>query len=681
MRQDEDARAEIFQDVERCMPENLFFREPQSQTMLLNILFIYNKLNPDVGYRQGMHEILAPVLWVVSRDAVETHLSDDNRTDDKPEAFSHSRDSGHAERVEGSKGKVEHKELDLLISCLDQQFIEHDSFILFGIIMQTVKTYYETTQNSSDKPGTTSSSIAQRSRHIHEELLYQVDSELAEHLAAIDIIPQIFLIRWIRLLFGREFPFEEVLTLWDNLFAEAPSLDLVDLICVAMLLRIRWQCKCKVLFFQLLYSLNTSVIEADYSTALTLLLRYPPLTPSHSTCSLVADALILHADLSQNAGAAIITKYSKRPPQPTSSLDNRPAKQGSRRLKGNQPFVPRSFTPNLSPSKFLPDQGGFEAIIKGAAKGAYTRGEQWGVNKALRGAMQNLQAAATSPGKAIEGSGSSSELEALQTRNKILANLLGKAMDELWTQQRQLFNDKTEDEAAGSLSLAIAKIQFIQVYLENPLMPLVLDEEAALPVPGKSESASAVEVVNDNDPGAKGQGQDIDPSISDSPTRKPVHRAAPPDVKPPMPKDGLQAKPEGSRSTSTMTTPLTMSLSHSNPQRPAIGQSSFSWILGPDTDVATKDPTDKNAATTQISHNNSSPSVTQRRVARERAAYLFGDVPSIDENGKNKGQTGNGKGRGQRLADNDEENSFKLKEIGGDRQVEVEHKHGIEEEP
>lgn len=49
--------------------------------------------------------------------------------------------------------------------------------------------------------------------------------------------------RWIRLLFGREFPFDELLDLWDALLAEDPALDLVDMVCVAMLLRIRWQRK------------------------------------------------------------------------------------------------------------------------------------------------------------------------------------------------------------------------------------------------------------------------------------------------------------------------------------------------------------------------------------------------------------------------------------------------------
>lgn len=49
--------------------------------------------------------------------------------------------------------------------------------------------------------------------------------------------------RWIRLLFGREFPFDELLLFWDALFAVDPRLELVDFICVAMLLRIRWECE------------------------------------------------------------------------------------------------------------------------------------------------------------------------------------------------------------------------------------------------------------------------------------------------------------------------------------------------------------------------------------------------------------------------------------------------------
>lgn len=44
-----------------------------------------------------------------------------------------------------------------------------------------------------------------------------------------------------RLLFGREFPFDDVLMMWDVLFAHGLRSDLIDFTCIAMLLRIRWQ--------------------------------------------------------------------------------------------------------------------------------------------------------------------------------------------------------------------------------------------------------------------------------------------------------------------------------------------------------------------------------------------------------------------------------------------------------
>lgn len=44
-----------------------------------------------------------------------------------------------------------------------------------------------------------------------------------------------------RLLFGREFPFDEVLMMWDLLFAHGLRSDLVDFTCIAMMLRIRWE--------------------------------------------------------------------------------------------------------------------------------------------------------------------------------------------------------------------------------------------------------------------------------------------------------------------------------------------------------------------------------------------------------------------------------------------------------
>jgi len=59
-----------------------------------------------------------------------------------------------------------------------------------------------------------------------------------------------FFRRWVRLLFGREFPLQDLLVVWDALFADSITLNLVDYIFVAMLLYIRDACK-----YQLSYDL------------------------------------------------------------------------------------------------------------------------------------------------------------------------------------------------------------------------------------------------------------------------------------------------------------------------------------------------------------------------------------------------------------------------------------------
>ena len=108
-----------------------------------------------------MHEILAPILWVVERDAIE------NNTQMKS--------TGNA------------PEQDLMLQALDAQYIEHDTFTLFCAVMQTMKSFYEVGETNTSSP------IVVRSVKIHEEILSSIDPELAKHLHAIEILPQIFL--------------------------------------------------------------------------------------------------------------------------------------------------------------------------------------------------------------------------------------------------------------------------------------------------------------------------------------------------------------------------------------------------------------------------------------------------------------------------------------------------------
>lgn len=68
-----------------------------------------------------------------------------------------------------------------------------------------------------------------------------------------------------------------------------------------------------------------------------------------------------------------------------------------------------------------------------------------------------------------------SRIRELETRNKQLSELLAVAVNELWEYQESIVegNDQGKDERnVDKLSAAIAKVQYIQVYLEQPSLQL-----------------------------------------------------------------------------------------------------------------------------------------------------------------------------------------------------------------
>lgn len=65
---DQELTKLINQDVSRTFPGVDIFRQPDFQTQMANILFSYARANPKMCYRQGMHELLAPLLFVVHND-------------------------------------------------------------------------------------------------------------------------------------------------------------------------------------------------------------------------------------------------------------------------------------------------------------------------------------------------------------------------------------------------------------------------------------------------------------------------------------------------------------------------------------------------------------------------------------------------------------------------------------
>jgi hypothetical protein len=112
-------------------------------------------------------------------------------------------------------------------------------------------------------------------------LLKKRDPILANHLLSLKIEPQIYALRWIRLLFGREFYMDDTLLLWDAIFSDCGGqklkdgeiihLDLMEHIAVSMLVYI-----------------GADLKKLDYNDTLTKLLRFPKID---DVMSLIADSL------------------------------------------------------------------------------------------------------------------------------------------------------------------------------------------------------------------------------------------------------------------------------------------------------------------------------------------------------------------------------------------------------
>ena len=399
------------------------------------------------------------------------------------------------------------------------------------------------------------------------------------------------------------------------------------------------------------------MIEADYSAALTLLLRYPVPSMPHGPPSFVEDATYLRRHLSVEGRKRLLAKYSD---------DGTSASESSTGFKRGKRLNPRvrdgsrrSLSPRMSPSKFLQEQGGIEGIIQEAARGVYSRGEKWGVTKALRGAVQGLQSASNTsarlgnaPRWSLDAGGMvtgdtahlAARVQALEQRNKALAKLLEKAMEELWVQQQHCMKDKVET-AADALSLAVAKVQFVQVYLENPSMPFPVEDQV-----GESEDQTKdLEKVPAAEPGSPIEKPKSQPSPTRRPITKEIRRIAKSSGEvSPM---GSPAKPQNPLPTSIDLIPsidISQDVTGSKipPKvRPAIAQSSFYWILGED-----KRKSDFIAAT---------PFSAERDRARGKAGFLFGDEKSEDP--KPTSTTSNA--RNPAGHDREEEDAITLKAI------------------
>lgn len=481
-----------------------------------------------------MHELLAPILWVVYQDSIDISS------------------------VTGSKREGEG--VDFMLDVLDSNYVEHDTFSLFCAVMQTAKTFYEVGETRD------SSVIVAHSERIHNDLLATIDPDLSIRLQVIGVVPQIYAIRWLRLLFGREFDFKDVLKLWDILFAEGLKHDLIDMTCVALILRLRWQ-----------------LIDADYTTAITTLTRLEMPKEGDSARAVVKDAAQLVKSKTPEAGADITQlRTGKRQYHNPLGEDivprvSTPSTRAHRRFKSQQA------SPSPSPARFTTPQKHLESLFSNVSNNFQKNAEGWSVqnvSKALRGAVgeakRNLEQLQTGHSRsssldfprnlgasdATENSANEdliSRLKQLEDRNKALAKMLEGAQETL----RKWKSTDTQSGASGedAFNTALARIQFVSVYLADadiaiPEMTPVAEKKFEIPAITQETSVDKQEIEttqSQQSPNPPAIAENI-PSIVKHQQSVPESKARTPSISP-------------TRATAV---------------RPSLANSSFSFMLGED---------------------------------------------------------------------------------------------------
>ncbi|KAJ4621970.1 hypothetical protein HRR86_006292 [Exophiala dermatitidis] len=328
--------------------------------------------------------------------------------------------------------------------------------------------------------------------------------------------------------------------MWDLLFAENLRPDIVDVTCVAMLLRSRW-----------------SLVEADYTAAITALTHYSLPAPTGDPRSLVRDAIFLDKTRNSEAGAMLIQYYSGRRPKGSEASSSR-STSGLRTSRKPQ----HRNSPSASPGRFSSSHKQLEGLFQEVTGGLQRRTEGWNVSKAVRTAVgevrRNMNQYQVSHSRNsssdtinVEKPDPQRKLQELQERNRVLAKMLEGAIQSLRSIK---LTGSDNAEAEHGLNVSLAKIQFVSMYLSNPDTPIPKGEpstESRSVTPPKDEATEESRQPSSDEARKEGKGNSSAASkgtLATTPTVKP------------QAEDGSQTKKPATR--------------------PSLMDSSFSFMLG-----------------------------------------------------------------------------------------------------
>ena len=188
---DEKILAQINKDLPRTRPKIKFFKEKSkfskietNYDVLKRILYFYAKKHKDIGYVQGMNEIVAIIYYIYTLDE----------------------------------------------NPYIKNFVESDTYYSFELLIEEIKPIFLMSNINYSQLF-----ISLQIKQINDILL-NVEPDLLKYFENKDLKLDIFLMRWLLVLFAQEFSLHTSISFWDRLFTKKNKMRFICFISSAILI-------------------------------------------------------------------------------------------------------------------------------------------------------------------------------------------------------------------------------------------------------------------------------------------------------------------------------------------------------------------------------------------------------------------------------------------------------------
>ncbi|GIQ81407.1 hypothetical protein KIPB_002360, partial [Kipferlia bialata] len=245
--QRQELQSTILLDLRRL--PSVFCQNDEVVDDLLAILTVYCTEHNTVSYRQGMHEIAATLHYALGQtygivgqmasSPAPGSVDVSNGTQVVREYV------GPVDQGEAEGERERESNYQYIGRLLDPQYQRHDTYSMFCKVMEVMGSWYvsgDRKPNERIQADRQKAEIEIRSWNILD-ILKTHSKDVYLHLMDLDVEPVIFSVRWLRVLFGREFVTEHGLLIWDVILADGylceSPLRLTNYLAASMLLQLR----------------------------------------------------------------------------------------------------------------------------------------------------------------------------------------------------------------------------------------------------------------------------------------------------------------------------------------------------------------------------------------------------------------------------------------------------------